>query len=120
MADSSDITLTGVGSPSIAGVSLPANSRYLATYLYYGGGYTFFGPSGYPQIPPDPSDIVFNAKEYHLGRLDLVSFEIYGKAQWWWVIALANNIVDPFRFPKPGDILIAPQESRIIQLLQGA
>ena len=32
-------------------------------------------------------------------RLDIISMSIYGTPRYWWVIALANDIIDPFDVP---------------------
>lgn len=32
-------------------------------------------------------------------RLDIISYEYYETPRFWWVIALANNIIDPFDIP---------------------
>lgn len=40
-------------------------------------------------------------------RLDLVSFRCYTTAKYWWVIALANYIIDPFDVPY-GTVLRIP------------
>ena len=33
---------------------------------------------------------------YKNDRLDKISYEYYGDASYWWIIAKANNIIDPF------------------------
>lgn len=46
-------------------------------------------------------------------RPDLISYEYYGTANFWWVILVANNILDPFdmeiglvlRIPLKSDVL---------------
>lgn len=40
-------------------------------------------------------------------RLDLVSHRCYSTAKYWWVIALANHIIDPFDVPY-GTVLRIP------------
>lgn len=32
-------------------------------------------------------------------RLDLIAFNYYGDSSMWWLIAIANNIIDPFIIP---------------------
>ena len=32
-------------------------------------------------------------------RLDIISNKYYGTPRYWWVIALANEIIDPFDIP---------------------
>ena len=46
-------------------------------------------------------------------RLDLISYKYYLQVEYWWVIALANNILDPFNIPI-GTILRVPSESTVI------
>jgi len=41
------------------------------------------------------------------GRPDLLSYEVYGSVDYWWVICAANNIIDPF------EQLIAGKQIRI-------
>lgn len=38
--------------------------------------------------------IVF--RERYVSRLDLLSYDVYNTVYLWWVIAIANNILDPF------------------------
>lgn len=46
--------------------------------------------------------------EAYLGRLDLASYEIYKDSHYWWVLALVNNIYDPFDFSLVGSIIECP------------
>lgn len=41
-------------------------------------------------------------------RLDLVSYRCYSTSKYWWVIALANNILDPFDVPYGTTLRIPP------------
>lgn len=45
-------------------------------------------------------------------RLDLVSYRCYSTAKYWWVIALANYIIDPFDVPY-GTVLRIPPLSQL-------
>lgn len=45
-------------------------------------------------------------------RLDLVSYRCYSTAKYWWVVALANNIIDPFDVPY-GTVLRIPSLSQL-------
>ena len=47
-------------------------------------------------------------------RLDIVAAETYGTARFWWVIALANNIKDPFDVPVGTSLRIPPKQSLYI------
>lgn len=48
-------------------------------------------------------------------RLDLVSYRCYSTAKYWWVIALANYIIDPFDVPY-GTVLRIPQLSSLYNI----
>lgn len=48
------------------------------------------------------------------GRLDMLALEYYGSARYWWILALANYIIDPFDVPVGTLIRIPP----IISLYQ--
>ncbi len=42
------------------------------------------------------------------GRPDLLSYEVYGTTDYWWVICLANDIIDPFEQFKAGKQIKVP------------
>jgi hypothetical protein len=46
-------------------------------------------------------------------RLDLIAYRYYVNVEYWWVIALANNILDPFNL-EIGQILRIPAEHTLI------
>ena len=41
-------------------------------------------------------------------RLYRVSEKMYGTIEFWWIIALVNDIEDPFTDVTPGDLLLIP------------
>ena len=41
----------------------------------------------------------YRVTEEDMNRLDIISERFYGTPAYWWVIAMANNIVDPFYLP---------------------
>ena len=45
--------------------------------------------------------------------LDLIAYEVYGKHEWWWAIAVANNILNPLRELKVGMVLKLPEPLEI-------
>ena len=49
-----------------------------------------------------------NYERKYLGRLDLLAYEIYESPMLWWVIALANDIVDPFDDALVGSLIYIP------------
>jgi hypothetical protein len=54
--------------------------------------YTFWETPEFPDVVPQDGDLFIDITDQNLGRLDLVAFDMYGDADLWWVIALANNI----------------------------
>jgi hypothetical protein len=64
-----------------------------------------------------PIDLNFEAQDFirpmyivpeeRENRIDLIALEYYGASKFWWVIAYANRLEDPFDLPK-GKILIIP------------
>lgn len=81
-------------------------------------------------LTPDPQFIVplfFNLPSaffsefdyYHLVtvvdvlRLDLIAYKYYTNVEYWWIIAAANNILDPFNLTV-GTILRIPGETFVI------
>ena len=41
-------------------------------------------------------------------RLDIISTSFYGTPKYWWVIAMANNIIDPFTLEIGTNLRIPP------------
>lgn len=50
----------------------------------------------------------FTVPSYMVGRLDLVSFAAYGVPDFWWLIGIVNNIMDPFDDMSSGQVLKIP------------
>jgi len=44
-------------------------------------------------------------------RLDIIAYQSYGSPRYWWVIALANYIIDPFDIPVGTTLRIPPMLS---------
>jgi len=68
----------------------------------------------------EPLDIVLNGTESSIvvdstseNRPDLISMEVYGVVDYWWVIMQVNNILMPIRDLVAGKILIIPFLSSI-------
>lgn len=58
-------------------------------------------------VDESPSDKYHEVQKEEENRLDIISYKYYGSADYYWVIALANNMIDPF-IVKVGDILRIP------------
>lgn len=51
---------------------------------------------------------IFKVPAFMVGRPDIISFAVYEKPNYYWLIMWANDIVDPFEDIKAGDDLIIP------------
>ena len=62
---------------------------------------------------------VHRIKEHEVGFLDKLAVQYYGSnnEELWWVIALANAIVDPEREMYPGMTLAIPPQAAVVQFL---
>ena len=100
--------------PTSARVRLANDSRYNSTKVFPSLASSFGQWSLLPNsIPEDPSDSYHTVKTSEEFRLDLISFKHYTTARYWWVIALANNIMNPFVAPSVDDILRIPSYDRV-------
>ena len=64
------------------------------------------------QIAESDNDVYYKVTFNNENRLDIIANEVYGFAIYWWVIAMANNIIDPFDIPA-GTILRIPPISAL-------
>ena len=55
-------------------------------------------------------DSYYEVDATRVDRIDLISYENYHTVEYWWIILLANNILDPFDV-KVGSILRIPSPS---------
>lgn len=106
------------GIPAKTALGLRRNSRFTANLLY-----PDLGPSlgRWPYlkttIVPDPSDqyyVVDPEEEY---RIDAIAYKVYGSTFLWWVIALVNDIRNPFNQPEAGQVLRIPSQNRILAMM---
>ena len=56
-------------------------------------------------------DSYFTVTNVEIGRLDIISARFYGTPRFWWVIAMANNIIDPFDVPLGTTLRIPVKQS---------
>lgn len=54
------------------------------------------------------NDIYHTVQAHEERRLDIIAHTYYKNPMLWWVIAQANDIYDPLKSPKSGDILRIP------------
>lgn len=93
------------------GRSRYAGNRVIDSH-HYG---TWTDPTSTNQLGPEILDGV-QCVEHRLSvgeRLDTVAHRYYGDSDYWWVIALANRIKDPFKLTV-GSMLRVPVDPRSI------
>jgi len=56
-------------------------------------------------------DDYYMVKQQFIGRIDLISYDVYGTVDLWWLILLRNNIIDPINDIEVGDVLKIPSIS---------
>lgn len=59
-------------------------------------------------IKVSADDQYYTVTLYEKNRLDIVSNMYYSTPKYWWVIAIANNILDPFDLPIGTNLRIPP------------
>ena len=64
-------------------------------------------------IPQSTQDQFHQVGVGEEGRLDLIAYKYYGNPLYWWGIAYASNIYDPFSI-KVGDMLRIPPLTNIV------
>lgn len=72
-------------------------------------------------VPPPTESIPYQYYEVEsedVGRLDLVSYKVYGYEYYFWVIAAFNNIMDPFNGFSVGQTLKIPNLHSYLTLWQ--
>lgn len=74
-------------------------------------------PFNIKTIPTDSSDTYYTVEYEDEYRLDSLAYKIYGSTFFWWVLALVNDIRNPFTQPKAGDNLRVPSFNRVMSLL---
>lgn len=74
----------------------PYTSRYTATRVIENGSKSYYESPNKTDIPESEADVYVTTDKTNENRLDIISNKVYGTPLQWWVIALANNIHDPF------------------------
>jgi len=65
-----------------------------------------------PEIPESRSDSFHEVHLKEVNRLDALAYEYYGDAKFWWIIAIANDIKDPF-YLEQGEVLRIPSRKNV-------
>lgn len=56
---------------------------------------------------------IFTVTQLYVGLLDLISYKFYGTESYWWIIATANNLLDPINDVYYGRQLIIPTRESV-------
>lgn len=67
------------------------------------------------KITESEDDVFHTVTKPEEGRIDVISLIAYNNSRYWWIIALANNIIDPFNEIKEGVVLRIPSIISIYQ-----
>ena len=92
--------------------------------LYWNNrGTVFFNGSTYvgTWVPPNLEGLPYNTRLVQSdeeGRLDLISFRVYGSEEYFWVIAHFNNIIDVFNGFSVGNTIMIPVLSKYLERWQ--
>jgi hypothetical protein len=65
-------------------------ARYSSQQIKLRNGVRVFTTTRYPRIPHRLSDVFILTSEGD--RLDIISFQFYGRSDYWWIVAIANNL----------------------------
>lgn len=65
-------------------------------------------------VQESESDTYITVDNINANRLDIIAYNNYGYSTYWWVIALANNIIDPFNIPLGTVLRIPPLSSMYV------
>lgn len=82
-------------------VILDNQQRYLETYNQV-------------TIPESDDDTYHIVKFNEEGRLDIIANDYYNNSSYWWILAIANEMIDPFSFKK-GIMLRVPPMSSVVK-----
>lgn len=71
-------------------------SRYQVLRVIEDHGQTYLETYNQKFVPKSDDDVYHIVKHSEVNRLDIISENYYGSPDYWWAIALANNMIDPF------------------------
>lgn len=79
----------------------------------------YLGNLSYRNIPRDSSDKIEIIKGKYNNRPDLLSYDLYGTPDYWWIFMIVNPdaIKDPIYDLKAGMLIYVPTRDRIISFL---
>jgi len=91
-----------------------ADSRYTDNDVFIAGEQLILNTFDRPRyVEAEVSPTVYTVTGDRQNRLDLISDDYYGTTNLWWLIAWANDILDPFVGITAGRLLTIPKQSEI-------
>lgn len=95
------------------------NARHVGaeTVDLLNGDPSFIAPWRSVRISPAKSDRLITVGTGEQGRLDIIALNYYNDSRLWWVLALANDIFNPFEEPLAGDRIRVPSLQRVQSFL---
>ena len=94
-------------------LNLGANSRYTNNPLFIASSDLILNTFERRAYQEQADDTYYTVQGDRQFRLDLISQDSYGTTELWWLIAWANQIVDPFTEVTVGVRLIIPPKSEV-------
>ncbi len=88
-------------------------SRFARTPLLANGAYALWEKPVFRKFLPE----TWTVREGDM--LDLIAYEMYGRHEWWWAIAVANRILHPLRDLRIGMVLRLPDPVEIERFEEG-
>jgi nucleoid-associated protein YgaU len=106
--------LKGLEPLTLTTFGLPQSHPYRGKLQYKDEAGNQYFESWYPpDITEDTNDLFYIVPRGLEGNLPAISFDIYGVSKWWWLIALFNQITDPFEEVVVGKVLRYPSSIKI-------
>lgn len=75
---------------------------------------TFTETTNQTPVAYSDSDIYHEVQNSEEGRLDIIANKYYGSPEYWWIIAMANDYIDPF-YIKAGTLVRIPKFSSLLK-----
>lgn len=75
-------------------VKINRASPLVVSPLIDGLGHLFWDVPVWPEFVPQTTDRFITVDSEYVGKLDLVAFDEYGDVDYWWVIALVNDVLE--------------------------
>lgn len=79
----------------------------------------FLDIANIPELPIDPSDVLYEVDNIYQHRPDLLAFDLYGDVGLWWVFCIRNpNVLkDPVFDFKAGTTIYIPKKDALVAAL---